>query len=186
VTAGDGGPGEVRGEPRDLPETEGSSLAGGTRRTRVAARDDMAWESHSPRTVDDFNQLSAGSLPGLIGMEVVAVDGTRVTSMLEVRAELLAPIGYLHAATVIALADTTCGYVAWVNLPSGASGFTTIELKANFLGTARAGRVSCEATLVHGGQSTQVWDATVSSGASGKTIALFRCTQFILSDGSAS
>ncbi len=140
----------------------------------------MDWESHRPRTVDDFNQLSAGSLPGLIGMEVVAVDGTLVTSTLEVRAELLAPIGYLHAATVIALADTTCGYGTWVNLPPGARGFTTIELKANFLGTARAGRVNCEATLVHGGRSTQVWDATVSSEVSGKTIALFRCTQFIL------
>ncbi len=141
----------------------------------------MDRETLNPRTADEFNQLSAGSLPGLIGMEVIVIDGTRVTSRLRVRPEVLAPIGYLHAATVIALADTTCGYGTWANLPPGASGFTTIELKANFLGTARDGTVGCVATLVHGGRSTQVWDATVRSEVSGTTIALFRCTQLILS-----
>lgn len=141
----------------------------------------MHREPGDPRTADDFNRLGAGSLPGLIGMEIVAVDGTRVTSRLDVRPEILAPIGYLHAATVIALADTTCGYGTWANLPPGAGGFTTIELKANFLGTARTGTVNCEAILVHGGRSTQVWDATVVAEASGKTISLFRCTQLILS-----
>ena len=134
----------------------------------------------APRTAEEFNAAGEGTLPGLIGMEVVAVEGTRVTSRLAVRPELMAPIGYLHAATVVALADTTAGYGAWANLPDGASGFTTIELKSNFVGTARAGFVACEAALVHGGRSTQVWDARVTIEATGKTIALFRCTQLIL------
>ncbi|HCK84598.1 MAG TPA: competence protein ComA, partial [Hyphomonadaceae bacterium] len=56
------------------------------------------------------------------------------------------------------------------------NGFTTIELKANFLGTARDGAVACEARLVHGGRTTQVWDAEAKHEATGKTIALFRCT----------
>ena len=93
----------------------------------------------------------------------------------------MAPNGFLHAASVIALADSACGYGCVVSLPDGASGFTTIELKSNFLGTVReGGGVACEATLVHGGRNTQVWDATVTAEATGKTIALFRCTQMVL------
>jgi uncharacterized protein (TIGR00369 family) len=86
----------------------------------------------------------------------------------------------LHAAVVIALADTTCGYGTFTDLPDGAQNFTTIELKSNFLGTARNGGITCVATRVHSGRTTQVWDATVTDEASGKTIALFRCTQLIL------
>jgi uncharacterized protein (TIGR00369 family) len=97
---------------------------------------------------------------------------------LELRDDLLAPNGYLHAATVVALADTSCGYGCFVNLPEGATGFTTIELKANFLGTQREGIITCEATMAHGGRTTQVWDAVVSSAD--RNIALFRCTQMIL------
>jgi uncharacterized protein (TIGR00369 family) len=88
--------------------------------------------------------------------------------------------GYLHAATVIALADTTCGYGTIADLPGGAQNFTTIELKSNFLGTAREGVISCIATIVHSGRTTQVWDAQVADEARDKTIALFRCTQLIL------
>ncbi len=131
-------------------------------------------------TADDLNGVSPGTLVGLIGLEIVEVDGGTVRSRLDLRDELLAPNGYLHAATVVALADTTAGYGAWANLPEGASGFTTIELKTNFVGTALDGQLGCEATLVHGGRSTQVWDATVTAVATGKSIALFRCTQLIL------
>jgi len=127
-----------------------------------------------------IREMSDGSLPGLIGMEILEINGTRVRSRLEVRRELLAPIGYLHAATVVALADTTAGYGAWANMPEGASGFTTLELKTNFLGTAREGSIACEANLMHGGRSTQVWDAVVTIAGSEKKIALFRCTQMIL------
>ena len=76
------------------------------------------------------------------------------------------------------LADTAAGYGCFASLPDGATGFTTIELKSNFLGTARSGRLLCKATRVHSGRTTQVWDATVTH--EGKTIALFRCTQFLL------
>lgn len=131
-------------------------------------------------TADDLNAVSPGTLVGLIGLEIVEVDGPTVHSRLDLRDELLAPNGYLHAATVVALADTTAGYGAWANLPKGASGFTTIELKTNFVGTALDGRLACEATLLHGGRSTQVWDATVTATATGKAIAFFRCTQMIL------
>ena len=128
--------------------------------------------------IEELNSRSEGALPGLIGLEVVGVEEGSISSRLGLRGELLAPNGYLHAATVVALADTSCGYGTFANLPEGASGFTTIELKSNFLGTVREGTIGCEARLVHGGQTTQVWDATVTGPE--KTIALFRCTQMIL------
>ena len=131
-------------------------------------------------TPEVFNGRSAGHLPGLIGLTILRMTPEAVESRLEVRRELMAPNGFLHAATVIALADTSCGYGCVASLPKGASGFTTIELKTNFLGTARDGAVRCRATPVHLGRTTQVWDAVVTAEGSGKAIALFRCTQMVL------
>lgn len=131
------------------------------------------------RLADELTAMFEGRFPGLVGMRVLEASGTAVTGELTVREELQAPNGYLHAATVVALADTMCGVGARLALPSGASGFTTLELKTNYLGTARSGTVTAAATLVHGGRRTQVWDATVRDGA-GTAIALFRCTQMVL------
>src|SRR3954468_5398435 len=131
-------------------------------------------------THEDFNRRSVGHLPGVLGVEIVTLTPEAVESRLEVRREVMAPNGFLHAASVIALADTSCGYGCVANLPQGASGFTTIELKANFLGTARDGAIRCRATPVHLGRTTQVWDAVVSAEGSEKKIALFRCTQAVL------
>jgi uncharacterized protein (TIGR00369 family) len=131
-------------------------------------------------TIEQLNARGEGFLPGLLGIECTGLEPGRLTSRLAIRPELLAPNGYLHAAAVIALADTTCGYGTLNNLPEGAQNFTTIELKSNFLGTARQGGIACIATPVHSGRTTQVWDAEVKDETSGKTIALFRCTQLIL------
>lgn len=119
-------------------------------------------------------------LPGLIGVVPLEFGEGYGVARLEIRPELRAPNGYLHAATVIALADTLCGYSCAANLPEGATGFTTIELKSNFLGTATEGSLTVRATLAHAGRNTQVWDAPVIHEQSGKTIALFRCTQMVL------
>ena len=131
-------------------------------------------------TVEQLKARGQGYLPGLIGIEILSLEPGRLTSRLNLRPELLAPNGYLHAATVIALADTSCGYGTLAHLPEGAQNFTTIELKSNFLGTAREGIITCIATQIHSGRTTQLWDAQVTNEASGKTIALFRCTQLIL------
>ena len=135
---------------------------------------------NSMTTIDQLNARSEGYLPGLIGIEFLTMQPGRLTSRLPLRPELLAPNGYLHAAAIIALADTTCGYGTFTDLPDGAQNFTTIELKSNFLGTAHQGTIACIGTRVHNGRTTQVWDAEVTDEASGKTIALFRCTQLIL------
>ena len=131
-------------------------------------------------TLEELNERGIGTLPGLVGLTILEAEEGTVSSRLDLREELMAPNGYLHAATVVALADTSCGYGTIVNLPEGAETFTTIELKSNFVGTKRDGAIGCEAKLVHGGRTTQVWDATVSDEEGGKPIALFRCTQMIL------
>ena len=132
----------------------------------------------------DFKSFGDGYLPGLVGVEILTVTREAVESRMSVRREVLAPNGYLHAAAVIALADTSCGYGCVASLPEGAQGFTTIELKSNFLGTARQGYIACRATPVHLGRTTQVWDAVVTHEANGaraaRPIALFRCTQMVL------
>jgi uncharacterized protein (TIGR00369 family) len=131
-------------------------------------------------TADELNDLLPGTLPGLLGIVIDSHEPGRLTSHLDVRPEVMAPNGFLHAATVVGLADTSCGLPTRALLPEGSSGFTTIELKTNFLGTARGGRIECVATNVHAGRTTQVWDAVVTNADSGKTIALFRCTQSVL------
>ncbi len=119
-----------------------------------------------------------GTLPDVAGFQLLSVDDKHLTGAIDIQPHHLAPNGYLHAASVIMLADTLCGYGCMLHLPEGAQSFTTIELKSNHLGTAREGRVEGSARAVHLGRTTHVWDATVT--AAGKTIALFRCTQMIL------
>jgi 1,4-dihydroxy-2-naphthoyl-CoA hydrolase len=128
-----------------------------------------------------FSTKQAGYLPAILGFEWIDVQHGFARGRFDVTKQHLAPNGYLHAASVVALADTACGYGCIMSLPENAAGFTTIELKANFLGTTLEGGVICEARMLHGGRTTQVWDAEVKSETSGKTIALFRCTQMLLS-----
>lgn len=130
-------------------------------------------------TPADFTKKQAGSLPDLLGMEVLTVEDGHIHARMTIKPHHLAPNGFLHAASVVMLADSSCGYGCVAHLPEGAQGFTTIELKSNHLGTARDGVIECHATPAHLGKTTQVWDATVT-GPNGKTIALFRCTQMVL------
>ena len=134
-------------------------------------------------TADIFNGRGTGHLPGLVGVQILSVTPGGLESRLAIRRELLAPNGFLHAASVVALADTSCGYACVANLPQGASGFTTIEIKSNFLGTALEGAIFCRATPAHLGRTTQVWDAVVTIEGTEKRIALFRCTQMVLWPG---
>jgi 1,4-dihydroxy-2-naphthoyl-CoA hydrolase len=131
-------------------------------------------------TLESLNQRGRGSLPDLFGFRVMALEQGLLVAEIDIRPELLAPNGFLHAATVIALADTASGFGCIAHMPKGAENFTTVELKCNFLGTAREGTIACIAKPVHLGKTTQVWDATVTRHGDGRPIALFRCTQMIL------
>ncbi len=132
-----------------------------------------------PATVGAFNAFQKGSLPDLLGVQIDRIEAATVQASLAVLPHHLAPNGFLHAATVVMLADTCCGYGCLTQLPEGAKGFTTIELKSNHLGTATSGVITCIATPAHLGRNTQVWDATVHA-PDGKVMALFRCTQMVL------
>jgi 1,4-dihydroxy-2-naphthoyl-CoA hydrolase len=131
-------------------------------------------------SAEKMNQFGAACLPGHLGIQITKMEGTQVEARLDIRPHHLAPNGFLHAGTVVTLADTAAGYACISNLPEGANNFTTVELKSNHLGTAREGAIAAKANAVHMGRTTQVWDVIVSNEASGKTIALFRCTQMIL------
>src|SRR5437016_9665241 len=97
-------------------------------------------------TPEYFNGFGKGHLPGLVGVEILTITPEAVASRMAVRKEVMAPNGYLHAASVIALADTSCGYGCISLLPAGASGFTTVELKANLPSTPPARAPRCRAT----------------------------------------
>jgi len=134
--------------------------------------------------LDELNARGRDGLPGHLGMVFTAVqaaaDGGEVQAEMRVQAHLMAPNGFLHAGSLVSLADTCCGYGCVLFLPPGARGFTTVELKSNHLGTARDGTVRCVARPVHVGRTTQVWDATVTHAESGRTLVVFRCTQLVL------
>lgn len=131
-------------------------------------------------SLEDFNRIGVGKLPGHLGIVITQVTAAEVRSELAVSSIAMAPNGFLHAGSVVTLADTSAGYGCVANLPAGATGFTTIELKSNHLGTAREGTIDCVARPVHLGKTTQVWDAVVTHRETGKTLALFRCTQMVL------
>jgi len=132
------------------------------------------------QTLEEWNASGDGYLPGHLGFEFLKVEESEVLAQLDASKIHRAWNGFLHAGTVVTLADTCCGYGTVRSLPEGAAGFTTIELKSNFLGTVKEGRVKCVAKPVHKGRSTQVWDAEVKSVETGKTLAHFRCTQMVL------
>ena len=131
-------------------------------------------------SIELLNERGQEYLPGYLGIEMLELSQGSMRSRMPVKQLHFAPNNFLHAASVVALADTTCGYATIAHWPEGAASFTPIELKSNHLGTVREGSIACVATAQHLGKTTQVWDAVVTDEATGKTIALFRCTQMVL------
>ena len=137
-------------------------------------------EKRKPFKPEAFNEMGKEYLPGYLGITISRSGDGHITGHMPIKKQLFAPNEFLHAASIVALADTTCGCAAYANLPQGAESFTTIELKTNFLSTLREGVLTCVATPQHLGKTTQVWDALVTDDSSWKKVALFRCTQAIL------
>jgi 1,4-dihydroxy-2-naphthoyl-CoA hydrolase len=130
--------------------------------------------------LDEFRSRGEGRFPGFLGIEVLDVRPGATVMLLEIHPHHVAPNGFLHAGAVVGLADSACGYGCVASLPEGAVNFATIEVKTNFLRTVAEGTIECRASMVHGGRTTQVWDAKVIEARSGKVLALFRCTQLIV------
>ncbi len=131
-------------------------------------------------TLATLNSRGQGFLPGYLGIVFTGLTSEALTAELAIQPHHIAPNGFLHAGTVVTLADTACGYGCVTKLPEDATGFTTLELKTNFLGTAREGTIAVVARPQHLGRTTQLWDAVVTHQDSGKTLALFRCTQLVI------
>ena len=130
-------------------------------------------------TLAQVNEMGLSGFPGLLGLDVYEAGDGFVCARLELHEKHQAPNGFLHAGVVIGLADTAAGYGCILTLPEDAKGFTTIELKTNFLRSAWEGTIECEARRLHHGRTTQVWDADVTD-PEGRTMALLRATQLIL------
>ena len=131
-------------------------------------------------SISELNERSSEYLPGYLGIEILELAPNTLHSRMPIKKLHFAPNDFLHAASIVALADTSCGYATIAHLPEGAQSFTTIELKSNHMGTVKEGSIACVATAQHLGRNTQVWDAVVTDEANGRKIALFRCTQMIL------
>ena len=129
---------------------------------------------------DNLRQAGENTFPGHVGLELIELGVGSARMRCVIQPHHLAPNGFLHAAVVVALADTAAGYGCVGNWPEGTTGFTTIELKSNFTGTLREGAMVADAELIHGGRSTQVWDVVVTDEDSGRKLAYFRATQMIL------
>lgn len=146
------------------PQTDGQALPRTTNTTSVEA----------------LNRANEGKLPGHLGLEITDAEPGRVVGRLAVRPDLVAHTGFLLAGAVLSVADILCAYGVSTVWPDGANGFTTAEVKCNFMGTLTEGAAVVSATLLHGGRTTQVWDAAVEDEATGRLMAVFRCTQIIL------
>ena len=123
-------------------------------------------------SISELNERSSEYLPGYLGIEILELAPNTLHSRMPIKKLHFAPNDFLHAASIVALADTSCGYATIAHLPEGAQSFTTIELKSNHMGTVKEGSIACVATAQHLGRNTQVWDAVVTDEANGRKIAL--------------
>ena len=127
-----------------------------------------------------FNEIGKTKFPDFLGIHLEEVEGPSLKASMEIKDFLFAPNGFVHAGSIITLADTLAGYASIANLPENAKSFTTIELKTNFLGAVREGTLVAETKPIHLGRTTHIWNVMVSSKETGKKVALFSCTQLIL------
>jgi uncharacterized protein (TIGR00369 family) len=120
-----------------------------------------------------------GTLGELLGIRFVEAGPDRVVAELTYRPELTTVGGSLHGGTLMALADTIGAAATVLNLPPGAAGTTTIESKTNFMAAGRSGVVRAEATPLHRGKRTMVWQTRVTD-ESGRLLSVTTQTQMVL------
>ena len=131
-------------------------------------------------SVEALNRANVGKLPGHLGLEITIAEPGKVAGRFDIRPDLVAHTGFLLAGSLLSVADILCAYGVSTVWPEGATGFTTAEVKCNFIATLTQGAVLTTATLLHGGRTTQIWDAVIEDEATGRLMAVFRCTQIIL------
>lgn len=135
---------------------------------------------NSQFTIEKFNAFGKDCLPGLLGIKITGLRENFISAEIVINQSHFAPNGYIHAGTLVSMADSIAGYGCIAHLPENGISFTTIELKSNFLSSAKSGALLCEAIPLHLGKTTQLWDATVKHKETNKVMAIFRCTQLII------
>ena len=126
------------------------------------------------------NLADAMPFSKLMGVEVSEASAERVVGTLTVRADLCTAGHILHGGAIMAFADALGAIGAFLTLPQGAKGTTTIESKTNFLGAAPEGSiVRGEATPVKIGRTLSVWQTRIDT-ADGRQVALVTQTQLVL------
>ena len=124
------------------------------------------------------NERLKDTMADLIGLRVTHAELKRVTGEITVRTDLTQPYGYIHGGALMTLMDTVAGMASALNVGPG-EGFLTVEFKINFLRSVREGRVLAEATAVHIGRRTHVWQVT-SHDEQGRQLALATLTQLVI------
>ena len=128
--------------------------------------------------LDTCNKRLAGTLPQLLGMKFVTLEPDRVVAELTIRDDLRTNGGALHGGTLMAFADTVGATGTVVNLAEGQF-TTTLESKTNFFAAGRAGVVRAEATPLHKGRRTHVWQTRITD-ESGRVLSLTLHTQMVI------
>jgi uncharacterized protein (TIGR00369 family) len=131
-----------------------------------------------PMDAAAVSDLFRGTLAELLGIRFVEATPDRVIAELDYREELTTVGGSLHGGTLMAFADTIGAVATVLNLPAGAS-TTTLESKTNFFAAGRSGTVRAEATALHRGKRTMVWQTRVTNDA-GRLLSLTIQTQMVL------
>ena len=130
------------------------------------------------RDLDVMNAVKAFHTE--LGVTFTHVDDGVVKGEMPIDPKLFAANSFVHAGSIVTFADTIAGFSSLTHLPEGATSFTTIELKTNFMGAAREGVLEAVSKAEHLGRSTQVWQVEVRLKETGKKVALFTCTQLML------
>ncbi len=130
-------------------------------------------------SIKDINSLAKDTFVSHIGIKLININKKSAETRLKITKKIMAPTGFIHGGSITSLADTACGFGSMYHLKEGEV-FATIELKTNFISTVTKGMLVCKAKLVHKGNSIHVWDANVYEEKTSKEIALFRCTQMII------
>ena len=124
------------------------------------------------------NERLKDTMADLIGLRVTHAELKRVTGEITVRTDLTQPYGYIHGGALMTLMDTVAGMASALNVGPG-EGFLTVEFKINFLRSVRQGRIVAEATAVHIGRRTHVWQVTAHD-EEGRQLALASLTQLVI------
>lgn len=115
----------------------------------------------------------------VLGIEVLEASPELVRARIEWDATRCTAGGVLHGGLLMGLADSCGGFIAFLNLPEGSTGTTTLESKTNLFKAVRSGWVTAEARPLHTGRSTIVVDTVLRDDA-GALVARTTQTQMVL------